>query len=402
MRRFADEIEKKVSSQVSTAPSSYNPNIPPSFQGAKQEDIPGPSVYGDPKKTPKIQDYAKMTYKKLPLYISHFNPKSKDYIPSERDERHNFVPVESYNYLIDRLKGDIKLQEEVDKYLASQARPWLDGQSRAGIDANVFKDGVKNYTKDPLTGVEIDDHENHVLKKHTRNRDRFLSDTIYYPKYARLPHIEEWERELENRPVNPDYHRDKGYKFDVATPYEQRFPHVADRLGYPETLGSPTERLFRLESDIYHPNYLDQPFVQIPKPEPHPSLNFEEGEVIYENLKLIEWAKLWSRLTLGALSFLGVFAPYSLFYKTHASLKCAMDGYFLHYYNHTMYFWDSMQLHILFAGAGVYYLLYLSATVLQQNFRQYVVKMTYNKDKELIFVTKLTAYGGLVGSLHFL
>ena len=36
---------------------------------------------------------------------------------------------------------------------------------------------------------------------------------------------------------------------------------MADRLGHPEILGTPFERLMRLESDIYHPMNLNQPFV---------------------------------------------------------------------------------------------------------------------------------------------
>lgn len=337
-----------------------------------------------------------MTYKKLPLHLGHFNPESKDYIPSERDERHVFSPIQSYNYLVDRLKSDIKLQNEVYEYLAGQSRPWKEGTATPGVDANVFKEGVKNYAKDPKTGVLVDDHENETLKQVTRNQDRFLNDTVYFPKYARMSHILEWEKELENRPVNPDYHQDKGYKFDVATPYEQRFPHVADRLGYPETLGSPTERLFRLESDIYHPAYLDQPFVQIPSTDPHPSLNFEEGEVIYENLRLIEWAKLISRLGVSSLAFLATFAPYQLFYKTHLTLKSGIDGFFLPYYQNTMYHWDSAHMHVLVTFAAVYYTVYMATTVIQNNLRQYPVKMTYNKDKELLFVQKLTAFGGIV------
>ena len=67
----------------------------------------------------------------------------------------------------------------------------------------------------------------------------------------------EWPKELENRPVNPNYHHEKGYKFDVMTPYEQRYDYQADRLGHPEILGTPTERLLRLEGEIFHPNYLD-------------------------------------------------------------------------------------------------------------------------------------------------
>jgi len=32
---------------------------------------------------------------------------------------------------------------------------------------------------------------------------------------------------------------------------------MADRLGHPEILGTPWERLARLEGEIFHPGYLD-------------------------------------------------------------------------------------------------------------------------------------------------
>jgi len=91
--------------------------------------------------------------------------------------------------------------------------------------------------------------------------------------------------EKDARPVNDHFNAEKGYKFDVPVPYEQRVPHVADRLGYPEQLGRPLERLFRMDTDEIHPQYMDQPFVQTPSAYPDESLNFEEGEVVYENKK---------------------------------------------------------------------------------------------------------------------
>jgi hypothetical protein len=45
-------------------------------------------------------------------------------------------------------------------------------------------------------------------------------------------------------------------------------------LGHPEFLGSPVDRLFKLENDIFHPTYLDQPFVQQPGAKPSEQLNF--------------------------------------------------------------------------------------------------------------------------------
>ena len=35
----------------------------------------------------------------------------------------------------------------------------------------------------------------------------------------------EWPKELMNRPVNKKFHHDKGYKYDVDTPYDQRYDY---------------------------------------------------------------------------------------------------------------------------------------------------------------------------------
>jgi len=72
-----------------------------------------------------------------------------------------------------------------------------------------------------------------------------------------MSHEIEHEKILDNRKVNDHFHPDKGSKYDIATPYEERYPYMADRLGHPEILGTPFERLMRLESDIYHPVFLD-------------------------------------------------------------------------------------------------------------------------------------------------
>ncbi len=57
-------------------------------------------------------------------------------------------------------------------------------------------------------------------------------------------------QELDSRPVNDHFHADKGSKYDVDVPYQERYPYLADRLGHPEILGTPFERLMRLESEV--------------------------------------------------------------------------------------------------------------------------------------------------------
>jgi len=50
-----------------------------------------------------------LEYKKYPDHLSHFDPKSKDYVESERDDKTAKVTTESYNKIIDSLKADLKM-----------------------------------------------------------------------------------------------------------------------------------------------------------------------------------------------------------------------------------------------------------------------------------------------------
>ena len=105
--------------------------------------------------------------------------------------------------------------------------------------------GVKNYFPKGDLGFKNDVPELDEEVWQYKNENRFLDQTIFYPKYSPCQHITDWQKEIENRPATSKFHPDKGYKYDVATPYEERHPHVADRKGYPEILGTPFERLMR-------------------------------------------------------------------------------------------------------------------------------------------------------------
>lgn len=102
---------------------------------------------------------------------------------------------------------------------------------------------------------------------------------------------------LKNRPKTHHYDHDKGSKYDVEWTEDQKFPHVADRLGYPELREEPIERILGFERAPAHPGYQFQPFVQTPSMDPDPTLSFQQGEVIYENKKVTEWIRFWKVLT---------------------------------------------------------------------------------------------------------
>lgn len=327
-------------------------------------------------------------YKKYPLY-SHGDPKSKNYIPAERDEYNEETATNAYNHIITRFKADLKMQKEVYEALQKMDRPYLNGIP--GVHKNVPGKAVKEgYSPAGYkTPVETpDENENY-----SRNEDRFLNQTIFTPKYEKMTHYDVlWQQELDTRPTTSKFHHDKGFKYDVPVPYEERWPHVADRLGHPEILGTPFERLMRLEGDIYHPNYLNQPFIQTPSPDPHPSLDFQEGEVVYENTRILEWAKFWSLSGLSIYAFLGLFVPYNLIYKTHLFLPSASEGLYLTPHNFSVYFFDSLQVHIPVVAGVAGYLTYGAFTLWHRILKDYVVKMQYSKDKELLFVTRISPY----------
>ena len=53
--------------------------------------------------------------------------------------------------------------------------------------------------------------------------------------------------QLRNRPTTDHYDHDKGTKYDVEWTEDQKFPHVATRLGFPEFREEPIERIVGFE-----------------------------------------------------------------------------------------------------------------------------------------------------------
>lgn len=296
--------------------------------------------------------------------MAHNDPHSPEYIHSERDEYHDLVRIKAYNRIIDRLKSDIQMQADVYDIIENLDRNYRRGIP--GVTRNI-SGGVRDYFPPEDLGfktVREKDDEKFFDEKYN-NVDRWRNEAVFYPKFAPIESDLQWQHEYENRPVTRHFHPDKGYKYDVAVPWEQRHPHVADRMGYPEILGTPFERLMRLEGEIYHPTYLDQPFVQIPFSDPHPSLNFEEGEVVYENAQLLEWAKFWNLTGLSIYAFAALFVPYNLLYKTHLPLPSAFDNLFTPYYHNTMFFFDGWNFNAPFTGMFAGYLTYLAVVSLK-------------------------------------
>ena len=64
-----------------------------------------------------------------------------------------------------------------------------------------------------------------------------------------------FQETLKNRPTTTHYDHDKGSKYEVEWRDDQKFPHVADRLGYPILREEPIERILGIERAPAHPGY---------------------------------------------------------------------------------------------------------------------------------------------------
>ena len=148
----------------------------------------------------------------------------------------------------------------------------------------------------------------------------------------------------------------------------------------------------------------------MPPTEPSEDLDFQPGEVIYENTQIVEWAKFWNLSALSVYGFLAYWVPYNLVYKTHLPLQSAYDSLFVPQYTQSPFAFDLNGFHVIgFAGVSLYasyiglvssvqstFMKFECRTTSTTSGENYVVKMQYNKDKELLFVTRITPWCGLV------
>jgi len=215
------------------------------------------------------------------------------------------------------------------------------------------------------------------------------------------------EAEWDNLPVN-DHPDSKAFtKNEVEWSESQKFPHVANRLGYPVMAETPIERIMGIERAQVHPSYQFQAFVQTPSMDPDPTLNFEKGETVYENKKVGEWVRMWKLILTGFLPFWPAFYTFEIYqadgvpslqwlsdagswYQTPLQMQdsgnwnlesCRYQDE--HDYMNIQYIWKRSVLrpvHTMYQLAILYFLQGM-------NFN-YVTKMVYNKDKDLVFCYK--------------
>ena len=58
----------------------------------------------------------------------------------------------------------------------------------------------------------------------------------------------------------------------------------------------------------------------MPSQYPSDSLNFEQGEVVYENSRVLEWIRAFQLGNIGLLAYAGVFLPLNMAFKTNLTV----------------------------------------------------------------------------------
>lgn len=322
-----------------------------------------------------LEENALVGYKVYPA-LPHQDPHSPEFIHSELDEYHDQTDVQEYNRVIDNFKNDLKVQREVWNALAQLDRPYKRGIP--GVDTNIDPNGPVQPTLPDLGFPRRNIEKEQVWT--FANEDRFIANTPWVEKHT-FKHILEWEKERLNRPVTHDYNHAKGYKYDVPVKAEEKYSYVADRLGHPEFFGTPMDRLLKLEKDIFHPVFTDQPFVHMPTQYPSGSLNFEQGEVVYENTRVLEWIRAFQLGNIALLAYGGVFIPLNMAFKTNLVVDKA-DELFIG----QQHLWSPLSLDVarLFtpiSTIGVFYIVYATMRTITQVGGQYAIKVSYSKDR---------------------
>ncbi len=128
----------------------------------------------------------------------------------------------------------------------------------------------------------------------------------------------------------------------------------------------------------------------MPNTHPNPDLCFEQGEVVYENTRVMEWVKFWQTTGLAGGAFFTLFVPYNLTFKTNLITDAADEMFVAPYHLVSPTKVDITHIGIPISVGAVAYVVYTLLNFMNALGSQYVVKMTYSKDK-----VKLGIYLGI-------
>lgn len=339
----------------------------------------------------EIKDVVSFREAKYPNHIEHWNPESKNYVASELDEQDLRVKVDSHNEIVRDFIRDLKLQAKINEIWEKEMNAPKTGVP--GVTESLFEE-VQNYDRLKHQESFVQMHEdNHVLQQ--LSNEKIINRSLFIPKQPQMSNMVDWAHELDERPVDVNFHKFKGHKFDVETPYDQRVKHVADRLGHPEIYPYPFETLLRLERIGAHPAFQDQGHFQMPSAEPDSSLNFAAGDVLYSKPSNKDWGKFWMTSLWVNIFYWGAALPFHQFFRSTTPVPSAIEdiGAGFHTQSWTMSEIDYYHIAPLFY-VSILGLLGLAANQAAGNIvSAYPSSIQFNETKDLIFVKRVNQQG---------
>lgn len=96
---------------------------------------------------------------------------------------------------------------------------------------------------------------------------------------------------------------------------------------------------------------------------------------------------------LVGLAYFGIFLPLNIAFKTNLSLEKSDELFIGQQHLWSVTSIDSNRLFTPISTLGVFYIVYASMKLIAQVGGQYALKVSYSKDKELLFVKRVNNYG---------
>ena len=347
------------------------------------------SVYDLIEEGVDLESFMDMEYKKYPYHIDHWNPESKNYVKSHLEEDRLHKQVNEHNNIIDDFKNSLKIQKQVIEKIKKLDRPYLKSGEK-GNTQNIYNP-IKNYSQNVGLGNSPSEQMDNTMLQY-QNEKMFVNNIPFHAKTGKSENWEELNKYKDEAPVNDHFHP-KGYKFDVATPLSERYPHVADRLGHPEIFLTPLESLLRMDRMLTHPNFVDQPFIKTPKAEPDEDVNFTRGEILYENNNSTEWNKFFIYTSNLLFSFFFAYVPFHNYYLNTTVCLDSLAEMGINYFQYEPTSFDTLNLFPV--GYGVVFLagLFINNGLVYKVLKSNVEKIQYNQDKDLVFIRNTGMFG---------
>lgn len=109
----------------------------------------------------------------------------------------------------------------------------------------------------------------------------------------------------------------------------------------------------------------------------------------------MEWIKFWQMTLVTAGGFGTIFVPYNMAFKTNLVTDAADELIFAQYHLVTPGTFDILRISIPVVAGSVFYGVYALVNHTNWILSEYVVKMSYSKDQELLFVKRVDMHGFL-------